>query len=714
MTQLSIGITAHAEGITLHKTLLSVKAASQKLIDNDVSFEILLQLDNPDRETFEYSTRIINHFPSLPITISSSSFGNPSESRNDIVSRAKGHYITFVDGDDLISRNWLIDSIAFLQQAELDAPEATHVAHPEVVMEFDSTSTIIKRHGEIDRESDTLLSAFANRWNVVLMIRRSFFVENPYPTEKGYGFEDWYINCLTIHGGLHNTLIPQTSLFVRRKRENSVWLTHQSDFAVLPKNPLLSFSNIRNTDGSAIKEPVANPSITAIKRLLRRARVAGVISRLRHTVFTSKTLTPLPAWLQEERDFLYKIDKTLNPFSIPTPYDSLTDDHYRAAVTYKRLIDTLPYDSYGYIIFAPWLTKGGADLFTLNYANTIADITPGRKILLITTTATDSAWASRLNENVSLLEFGKITNNQPEAVTSRLLEHVVENSGASHIHVINSERGYKFIGQHKKYLKATNKTVLATSFSQSTDGTGRIFGYSHTHVPPIYDIASIITTDNTPVQAMWVTEYGFKPSTILVHSQPVSLPKHIATPNKEPSKAKPINILWAARLSPEKQPHILKDIAEQLSDKPVHIHIYGQPDEGFDTTFLSRLPGNTTYHGPFNGFDSLDPHSFDIYLYTSLFDGMPNSILEAASYGLPIVASSVGGIPDLIEDAVDGLLVSDLENAAMYVDKINSLLDNPGKLISFGKLVRAKIESDFSETSYRKQITAMLKKVKYL
>ena len=51
-------------------------------------------------------------------------------------------------------------------------------------------------------------------------------------------------------------------------------------------------------------------------------------------------------------------------------------------------------------------------------------------------------------------------------------------------------------------------------------------------------------------------------------------------------------------------------------------------------------------------------HAADIFLLPSKYEGMPMTIIEAMGTGLPIVASNVGGVPDMIEDGKSGLLVA--------------------------------------------------------
>lgn len=65
--------------------------------------------------------------------------------------------------------------------------------------------------------------------------------------------------------------------------------------------------------------------------------------------------------------------------------------------------------------------------------------------------------------------------------------------------------------------------------------------------------------------------------------------------------------------------------------------------------------------------------SFDLFVYPSLHEALGSTLLDAMQFGLPIVASNVGGIPDLVEDGVNGRLVEP-ENARQLVSGVAELL----------------------------------------
>jgi len=81
----------------------------------------------------------------------------------------------------------------------------------------------------------------------------------------------------------------------------------------------------------------------------------------------------------------------------------------------------------------------------------------------------------------------------------------------------------------------------------------------------------------------------------------------------------------------------------------------------------------------------------DIFLNTTNYDNTPLSILEAMACGLPIVTTNVGGIPWLVEDGVDGLLVPPDDPEAM-AKAVGRILTEPGLAEKLSANARKKAE----------------------
>ena len=711
---LSVIITGHAEGILIHRTLHSVRRALAEL-PKSYSHEIILHLDNPTPESRSYVERQTEANLN-GVRVFENTFGDLGASRNFAIQEARGKYIATIDADDLMSKNWLRHAVNYLE----DCKRPT-IAHSQYTVEFEGADSLVIKHGQIDYETDTLLSVYANRWNSVIVAPRELMLANPYaPNSPGYGYEDWNFNCRIIYQHIDNVLIPETAIFVRRKRTNSEWARQVSSMSVLRANPLLSFENIREIqDPFALefKKHVANASASfdaRLRRLIKRNKYShGLARRVKIALKRERLSVPknqhrVPSWLQAEWRDLHEIDRQIFPTphlmeTIPV-YDTLTYEHRLSGHVYKQLIDQLRYSSYSYVIFVPWLVKGGADKYAINYANTIANLT-NTNVLVVATLDTRSVWQAQLADKVDFMDFGRLTAGVSQEIKHRLMEHIIENSRTKVLHVINSEFGYEFVRLHENYIRSSEKKVVATSFSQSVDPTtGKLYGYSHTHVPFVYDIATLVTSDNRAVIDMWEKEYGFDPEKMLVHRQPLSISDD--TVKKDFSLHSPLRVLWAGRIAPEKMPELVPVIAEQLGDK-VHIDMYGSIEAGNESV-LSNLPSNVTYRGSYDGFESLDSNSYDILLYTSLFDGMPNIILEAASTGLPLVASAVGGIPEFIENEQTGLLIEDIHNPDAYISAIEHVIAERGitKTLADGAMNRVK--EAYSPEKYSTEVAKML------
>lgn len=90
----------------------------------------------------------------------------------------------------------------------------------------------------------------------------------------------------------------------------------------------------------------------------------------------------------------------------------------------------------------------------------------------------------------------------------------------------------------------------------------------------------------------------------------------------------------------------------------------------------------------------------DVLAFPSLSDGCPNKVLEAMLAGRAIVASDVGGIPELIRDGVDGILVQPRDDKQL-LGALEALLDDPARARRLGDSARQRALSDFTPAAER-------------
>jgi L-malate glycosyltransferase len=87
--------------------------------------------------------------------------------------------------------------------------------------------------------------------------------------------------------------------------------------------------------------------------------------------------------------------------------------------------------------------------------------------------------------------------------------------------------------------------------------------------------------------------------------------------------------------------------------------------------------------------------SMDVFAFTSLHDGCPNTVLEAMLAGIPIVATRAGAVPKLIEDGKHGLLVQPGSATRLYEAMLEMLGTNTHRQ-QFGKQAQQRVLTEFA------------------
>jgi glycosyltransferase involved in cell wall biosynthesis len=169
-----------------------------------------------------------------------------------------------------------------------------------------------------------------------------------------------------------------------------------------------------------------------------------------------------------------------------------------------------------------------------------------------------------------------------------------------------------------------------------------------------------------------------------------------------------------ARLSDVKGHDILirafKNVVQKYPGAKLVIIGQGKEEKGLKKLVEEQtLAANVVFYPVLGKTSQLLP-AFDVFVMPSLQEGLGLSVMEAQAAGLPVVASRVGGIPDLIEDGKTGLLVEprDVEGLARAVIR---LLDDKGYA---GQLARAGQEFIRKNFSAEKMVEATIKTYEFV
>jgi glycosyltransferase involved in cell wall biosynthesis len=88
-------------------------------------------------------------------------------------------------------------------------------------------------------------------------------------------------------------------------------------------------------------------------------------------------------------------------------------------------------------------------------------------------------------------------------------------------------------------------------------------------------------------------------------------------------------------------------------------------------------------------------HAMDFMVLPSLTEGLPNVILEAFACAKPVIATNVGGVPEVIEDGVNGILVPP-KRSDLLAETIEKCLSSPEKAKKMSEVGYHKVKSEFT------------------
>jgi glycosyltransferase involved in cell wall biosynthesis len=161
------------------------------------------------------------------------------------------------------------------------------------------------------------------------------------------------------------------------------------------------------------------------------------------------------------------------------------------------------------------------------------------------------------------------------------------------------------------------------------------------------------------------------------------------------------------RLSPEKDiPSFLQAASLLLREHSnLNFLIVGDGPERKkleDMTLSLGLKDKVKFTGFVDEMDNIY-HLLDLLVISSSTEGIPLVLLEAMKYAIPVVASNVGGIGEVVDDTINGLLISP-GNADELVENIKMLIINKKISKKISRNAREKIKNEFNRNVWIKHI----------
>ena len=151
-------------------------------------------------------------------------------------------------------------------------------------------------------------------------------------------------------------------------------------------------------------------------------------------------------------------------------------------------------------------------------------------------------------------------------------------------------------------------------------------------------------------------------------------------------------LLFTGRLAPEKGMAVLLEAAQQTGiplviagDGPLMSQVRSQASAG--VSLLGRVSPQRV--------SELLAASAAVVVPSIWYENAPLSVLEAMACGTPVVASDIGGIPEIVRNGVDGLLVPP-GSADAFAAAIRTLIADPDRAGEMGTAARDRVAKEFS------------------
>lgn len=208
-------------------------------------------------------------------------------------------------------------------------------------------------------------------------------------------------------------------------------------------------------------------------------------------------------------------------------------------------------------------------------------------------------------------------------------------------------------------------------------------------------------------------EAGVRPGRLRQLRNGVAADRFLAAP----ASHHPPRVLFVGGLTARKGVLDLLAASSALQERGVDHEVWlvgGVPDEGTDARreVLTALPAHALAHGPVAPEEMPAVYAqADVFCLPSWWEAMPLTVLEAQAAGLPVVATDVGDVREMVRDGVTGRVVPPRDRDAL-VEALAELLTQPERRAAMGRQARRHVRNNFDQTRVLRGLSEILEEVR--
>ncbi|KZX67696.1 glycosyl transferase family 1 [Vibrio sp. HI00D65] len=290
-------------------------------------------------------------------------------------------------------------------------------------------------------------------------------------------------------------------------------------------------------------------------------------------------------------------------------------------------------------------TFGGIETHVIELAHGLLKYQCQTRVVLLTKFAPLPPVVTRLTElDIPFSYLSELASNQTNALSQ--LKQAIGHYNPSHIHA----HGYK-ASIVSKFIKlasiSSSKPRQISTYHAGEAPKGKVWLYD------FLDRYTGFLSDHCFVVSNKIQNKIPWQTTLLNNF--IAIPESTATSehlDNEVNRDKIYHVGFVGRLSHEKAPDRFVTLAQSQANH--HFHLFGDGPER--QTLEQAKPDNLTFHGHQSSMDNAWK-TIDVLVIPSRYEGLPMAALEAMARGIPVIASKVGNLPQLIDHQDNGYIV---------------------------------------------------------